>query len=198
MTGGDAIRARFLYGKEFEFKPVAKFFFATNTVPNIYESTDAIWDRVHLIPFNYRVPEDKIDKLLGLKIRSELDAIFTEAVKYCSTWQAYGNLVPPDKVKAKVINLRQDMDMFGQFIYECCETNAECETAHKELYHGFFSWSKDQGFQRPPSSKALSSYLREKLYVDFRGTDHVKFWSGIRLKPGMNTQGKWLENEKKS
>jgi len=187
MTGGDAIRARFLYGKEFEFRPVAKFFFATNAIPNIYESTEAIWDRIHCIPFTYRIPDDKIDKMLGLKLREELDAIFSQAVMYCAIWQAIGNLLPPDKVRKSVSHLREEMDVFGEWLNECVEpfeTTNDALTRVGETYNNYREWNeKTRGKGMKPRSKiALVRYLASHGVNVEPGTDNVKFFKGLALR----------------
>jgi putative DNA primase/helicase len=184
MTGGDAIRARFLYGKEFEFRPVAKFFFATNAIPNIYESTEAIWDRVHCIPFSYRVPEAKVDKMLGLKLRGELDAIFTQAVRWCTMWQALGNLVPPAKVVKSVSHLREEMDVFGEWLAEQVESSPDARTLVAEAYNDYRGWlerTRGKGM-RPQSKIALVRYLANHGISVEPGTDNVKFFKGLALR----------------
>jgi len=186
LTGGDVVRARFLYGKEFEFSPVAKFFFATNAIPNIYETTEAIWDRVHLIPFHYRVPEDKVDKMLNLKLRDELDAIFTEAVGWCGVWQALGNLLPPKKVVSERERVRDEMDLLGEWVAERIEIRSDSDdrATVAEVYNDYRAWTeKTKGKSAKPRSKiAVVRYLASRGIPVIPGTDNVKFFTKIRLR----------------
>jgi putative DNA primase/helicase len=180
LTGGDTHRARHLYGREFEFNPQFKLFLVTNKIPPIHETTYAIWDRLHYVEFTWRVPDNKVDRGLPLKLLGELSGILTKAVRACLEWQRTG-LEPPPRVLKAGEKLYTEMDTMGEFLSECCETgNDNFKTTHKSLYHVFFHWSKDQGFLKPPSSKALASYLREKRYAEQNGTGNVKMWCGIR------------------
>ena len=61
MTGGDRITARFLRQEFFEFTPVFKLFLATNHKPVIRGTDEAIWRRIHLIPFRVMIPEGERD-----------------------------------------------------------------------------------------------------------------------------------------
>ncbi len=183
LTGTDTVRARFLYGREFEFAPVFKLFLATNHVPQIYESTYAFWDRLHYIEFKYRVPENKVNKKLPLLLLGELEGILAKAVVSCRGWQRDG-LQPPAMVLKAGKELQERMDTFGEWKQERCEDVFKTESvSHGDLYMDFSEWMKNRGVKKPPSSKALASYLREKGYCEKRATDNVKIWCGLRLKP---------------
>src|SRR5690606_11868960 len=58
ITGGDTISARFMRAEWFAFKPEFKLFFATNHKPVIRGTDNAIWKRLHLIPFEERFVQD--------------------------------------------------------------------------------------------------------------------------------------------
>lgn len=62
MTGGDKIKARFLYSEHFEFDPEFKIFLAANHKPVIRGTDNAIWRRIHLIPFTVQIPEEERDR----------------------------------------------------------------------------------------------------------------------------------------
>ena len=52
ITGGDTITARAPYGQFFTYRPQFKIWMSTNHKPEIPEGSEAIWDRLKLIPFN--------------------------------------------------------------------------------------------------------------------------------------------------
>jgi len=54
ITGNDTISARSPYGRPFGYRPQFKIWFSTNHKPEIPEGSEAIWDRIKLIPFNKR------------------------------------------------------------------------------------------------------------------------------------------------
>jgi hypothetical protein len=59
LTGGtDTVKARFLFEEYFEYRPQFKVFLATNHLPKINARDDAIWERVHRIPFLVQIPKE--------------------------------------------------------------------------------------------------------------------------------------------
>ena len=106
ITGGDTISARFMRAEWFDFKPEFKLFFATNHRPVIRGTDNAIWKRLHLIPFEERFVEDPepgehpIDKDLPAKFRAELPGFLARMVRGCMEWQKHGPK-PPKKVQRR-------------------------------------------------------------------------------------------------
>ena len=51
MTGGDVLKGRPLYGSWLEFNIIGKIFLATSSLPQINNTDNGIWRRIHAIPF---------------------------------------------------------------------------------------------------------------------------------------------------
>ena len=64
MTGGDPISARRLYGNYEIFQPQFKLWLATNDLPKIGGTGDAIWRRIHVIEFPVSIPAAERDPKL--------------------------------------------------------------------------------------------------------------------------------------
>ena len=60
FTGGDPITCRCLYKESFTYIPKFKLIMAVNDRPNLSVKDSAIWARVKMIPFEVRIPDDKI------------------------------------------------------------------------------------------------------------------------------------------
>lgn len=82
LTGGEDISARPLRQSSETFKVRAKLFLTCNYVPEIKESSDALWRRINIINFNSqfvdnprksKVNEFKIDTTLSTKIQDDQD-----------------------------------------------------------------------------------------------------------------------------
>jgi putative DNA primase/helicase len=186
LTGGDTHRSRHLYEREFEFTPQFKLMFTTNKVPPIYEDTRAIWDRLHYVEFNYRVPEAKVDRYLGKKLEVELPGILARAVTACLEWQSTG-LRPPEKILKAGAECAEEMDDFGTFLRDTCEFSQNSESVHAELVLALRNWWADNFPKRlAPSSKALRQYLTIKATeLKIRRTGekhHSPIWRGLGLK----------------
>lgn len=119
LTGGDRVAARFLHREYFEFRPTFKILLGTNHKPRIKGTDLAIWRRVKLIPFTETIPEDRQDRKLPEKLRAEAPGILAWAVRGCLDWQREG-LGIPDEVRTATQAYRQEEDIVGQFIAECC------------------------------------------------------------------------------
>ncbi len=56
ITGGDTVRARFLYQEAFDFVPQFKLWLAANHAPKVKHDDSAMWRRILRIPFENIVP----------------------------------------------------------------------------------------------------------------------------------------------
>lgn len=59
MTGDAVLKGRFMRQDFFEFNITHKLIMATQNLPLIDETTDAIWDRVHKVPWTVRISLEK-------------------------------------------------------------------------------------------------------------------------------------------
>jgi len=140
MTGGDKITARFLYGKEFEFKPEFKIWIGTNHKPIIRGTDDGIWRRIRLIPFVVSIPQDKIDKGLSYKLRKELPQIMKWAVDGCILWQKEGLENPKCIIKATQ-EYRSEMDVLSKFVGDCIVVDNHGSVKANEVYQVYQAWA---------------------------------------------------------
>ncbi|EMF0159255.1 DNA primase [Enterococcus hirae] len=179
LTGGDKVTARQLYGKEFEFEPEFKLWLATNHRPIIRGTDDGIWRRLNLIPFTVQVPEEKKDKMLKYKLRTELVGILKWAVEGCLMWQREG-LKPPQSVLQASNEYRAEMDQIGQFVSECCEIGPGRTIAGGEIYKIYKEWAVENGehvFNNTKFGRELSKrYSKRKSHG-------IAIYEGITLKP---------------
>jgi len=187
ITGGDTITARFMRAEWFDFKPEFKLFFATNHRPVIRGTDNAIWKRLHLIPFEERFVENPepgehpIDKDLPAKLRAELPGFLTRMVRGCMEWQQKG-LRPPQKVQAATEEYRAEMDVLADWIAECCVVMPNAKAAPTALYESYSKWCVAAG-ETPMNRRSFSDRLRERGFVADR-TGRQRFYKGIGLRAG--------------
>jgi putative DNA primase/helicase len=144
LTGDETISARFLYGEFFEFKPAFKLWLAANHRPVIRGTDGGIWDRVRLVPFTVRIPDEQEDKHLAAKLIAELPGILAWAVAGCLAWQREGLGMPP-AVRVATAEYRRDSDTLGAFIEDLCELGPHLEESATTLYEAYTRWCKDSG-----------------------------------------------------
>ncbi|HEL8271144.1 TPA: DNA primase, partial [Listeria monocytogenes] len=152
LTGGDKVTARHLYKDEFEFTPEFKIWMATNHKPIIRGRDDGIWRRLHLVPFTVKIPDEKVDKQLKYKLRSELTGILNWAVEGFLKWQREG-LGMPKAVENASSEYKSEMDVITAFIEDCCETGENKQINAKTLYETYREWAKDNGQYLMSSTK---------------------------------------------
>jgi putative DNA primase/helicase len=100
ITGNDQMTARFLYGEYFNFMPTFKIFMATNHKPVIKGTDHGIWRRIRLIPFTTRITEDKQDKHLEQKLKTEANGILNWLLEGARRWQKEGLKTPVEILSA--------------------------------------------------------------------------------------------------
>lgn len=178
VTGGDAIKARFLFKEYFAFKPQFKLWLAANSKPVIRGQDYGIWRRVRLIPFTVTIPPAERDKRLTEKLRAEYAGILAWAVKGCLEWQRMG-LGTPDEVTAATDEYKSEMDAIGAFLDECCVTVPNAESKAGELYAAYRTWAETNG-EHCENVRAFRQRMAERGFAQMRrGTGMI--WLGVGL-----------------
>lgn len=174
LTGGDKVRARFLFGEFFEFQPVAKLWLATNHKPKITGTDDGIWRRIRVVPFTVTIPEGERDQHLAAKLEAELPGILAWAVEGCLAWQRHG-LDPPGAVTGATAGYREEQDILGEFIDQCCIVAADRYATPKELHDAYTQFTGER-----ISQVELGKLLHERGF-DSGKLKHKRMWFGIGL-----------------
>ena len=175
LTGDDPVTARKLYGDEFEFKPEFKLWMATNHKPIIRGTDPGIWRRIHLIPFNVQIPDEKVDKQLKSKLLGEMPGIMHWAVEGCLKWQTEG-LRMPKTVYNAVKEYRGEMDVISGFLESCCIQNDKSgEVKAGDLYAVYARWCDINNEYKMSSTKF--------------GTEMKKRYSSVRKGTGIYFRG---------
>jgi putative DNA primase/helicase len=179
VTGGDPITARFLYEEYFEFTPQFKLFLAANHKPVIWGTEYAIWRRIRLIPFTVKIPESQKDRQLSTKLRAELPGILTWAVQGCLAWQREG-LQAPEEVEVATEEYREEMDIVGRFLDDCCREDPTAKISTQQLYQAYTTWCDRSGEPRL-GMNTFSAKLSERGFQKCR-LGNSRGWAGLTLR----------------
>ena len=171
ITGGDTIEGRRLYQEAFTFKPQFKPWMYGNHKPEIRGTDDAIWSRVRLVPFEVSF-KGREDLDLPAKLETELSGILNWAIQGCLDWQRIG-LQPPAKVQAATQAYREEMDVFGPFIRECCVIHKNAEVWANDLWVAYKAWCVESGMKEQNQNK-LGRYLTTKGYYSDGSSGRIK------------------------
>ena len=179
LTGQDRISARFMRSEWFEFLPEFKLWLATNHKPVIRGGDEAMWRRVHLIPFEVTIPLAERDPKLVDKLKAELPGILNWAIEGCQAWQVEGLKLPPE-VAAATDEYRAEMDVVGEFLLECCCENPLTSTSAGELYRRYDSWCITNA-ERPLSKRFFARRMKDRGFESRRSTGNQLVWDGVGI-----------------
>jgi len=178
LTGGDAVRARFLFQESFEFQPQFKIWLAANHKPEIRGTDHAIWRRIRLVPFNVTIPALERNAHLDAELRSELPGVLAWAVEGCLAWQREG-LGEPLAVKEATADYKDEMDALAEFFVDRCEVGEHYQATAGELFAAYESWCQSNG-EPKQSQRWLGLRLKERGFEQSK-SKHSRFWKGIGL-----------------
>jgi putative DNA primase/helicase len=180
ITGGDTISARFMREEWFDFKPTFKIWLATNHKPEIRGTDNAIWDRIRLVPFDYRVPDDqKIPDLSATFIAEEAPGILAWMVQGCLDWQRDGLTMPGDVLQATA-RYRHDMDPLADWTEDRCEIRPGVREAAKTLFADYVSYCESAG-EEPLKQRTFGMRLTERGCGEAK-SGATRYRTGIRLR----------------
>ena len=190
LTGNDSLVGRGLQEKKLtKFKPTHKLLLMTNSQPTAAAKDTPFWERMLLIPFEIsfvnREPLERHERRANLNLAAELikeaPGILAWLVRGCLFWQLYG-LQPPLAVKEASAKYRQNEDMMGDFLDECCLREPTNKVQAAVIYQRFVDWyhlniGKGDKLTGTWFGKQLSNYF-EKTKIN-----GLIYYLGVDLKP---------------
>lgn len=198
VTGEDPVDARHLNKGFFTFLPQFKMTISGNNKPGVKDTSDGIWRRMQLVPWEQQVSEEEADVKLKDKLRAEASGILNRLLEGLCDWRANG-LVRPDAVKEATQAYRDQSDELGRFLSACCETGGDPKVVRckvSELYALYEAWSKqsegggwhNRGFNKAMLGKGFK-----------RKTSNGEWWLCVRPMPGASVdainEGRWPPEE---
>jgi putative DNA primase/helicase len=180
ITGGEPVSVRHLYKEFFTYTPTWKLFLSANHRPGVPDSSAAFWRRVHLIPFEVKIPDDQQDKKLLEKLKGEAPGILAWMVTGALKWQQKGLNPPREVLEAKEI-YQEETDPLADFMKDKdLVVGPGGRIAKRELYELYVDWCGDK---RKPMSHIAFSRLLSGRFKDKRvGKTKELFWEGIGRK----------------
>jgi putative DNA primase/helicase len=144
MTGGDRIACRALYKDFREYDPQFKLWVATNDLPEVSGTEEAIWRRIRVIKFPVTISEQDRDPNLTANLAAEASGILNWALEGYAAWKT-GGLKPPAEVTEATGSYRRENDVVGQFIEARCVENPNAKSSSKTLYENYAAWCGESG-----------------------------------------------------
>lgn len=181
LTGENKIKARFMRQDFFEFRVTFKIIYMTNERPPIRERGNAVWRRVHLVPFLAQVDEAARVEDYASRFVEEYSGILNWIVEGCLRWQQRG-LDPPKKVLSATEAYKAETDILGDFINEHLYFDPQAAVSVDNVYQTYAVWSKKAGERYTMSKKALTQELKTRPGFIQKRRMSGMFWVGMGLK----------------
>jgi P4 family phage/plasmid primase-like protien len=192
VTGNDAVKARTLFHEPFEFWPDFLPVLVTNHLPELPGTDQALWDRLYLLPFLWRVPDDQVVPALGERLaREEGEGVLRWLAEGAMAYLREG-LKPPAEVQAATAQFRAETDALFRFFIEETEGAPQARTPYRDIRRRYEEWCKGEGVT-PESDRRLSDALAALGYRRRKTRDGVVY-EGVRLRddgepPAENDEG---------
>jgi putative DNA primase/helicase len=187
MTGGDRIACRALYQNLFEFDPQFKLWLATNDLPEITGTTEAIWRRIRVIEFPVTIPPAEQDKGLAERLIAELPGILQWALHGLSEWRKAG-LAPPECVLQSTKTYRHDNDTVGQWIESACICESGRRASMKHLHEAYKVWCEHSSVDALPNAAFGKELTRRGFAVIKTNQGNYRRGIGLKVPPNMAKQ----------
>jgi len=186
LVGGDTLSGRPVFGKHhIQFTPSHLLLLITNSKPKAPAGDYALWQRVHLVPFQYAFVDNptasnerKADIYLGDKLKAEASGVLSWLVRGCLIWQREG-LNPPDIVRAATEDYRKDEDILGHFIDERCVLGDSFTVRAQIFYEEYRTWASENGLGEF-SGVRFGKDMKERFHPD--SDNKGNFYIGVGVK----------------
>lgn len=188
--GMGKIKAIRKYENPIQFPETHKLWIDANHKPIIRGIDNAIWNRLHMIPFTVTIPKAEQDKLLLKKLKHEAEGILAWAVAGAVAWFKNG-LEKPQLIVEAVSDWRKDAEPLREFIAEKCCVDGCGNEAHKsheclrsDLRIAYVNWCKEHD-RRTVDPETFNNHLESLGMKRFRdkpkGQKDRYLWKGISL-----------------
>ena len=178
ITGNDKIQARGLFKEPFEFRPQFKLVMMTNELPIIESDDDGTWRRLEAVPFISRfVESDNVDEsqnkyLRNMSLQEDIpDWMIPFILKLLLECRSYyrDGIKVPKAVKDRTRQYRNDNDIIGQFISDCCREvdnitigdYTYAPTEFTSLYTSFIDWCDEEEIKNRPDRQTVRESLKK-------------------------------------
>jgi putative DNA primase/helicase len=181
LTGRDTVKARDPYLKARDTRPTWTLHLQTNHRPTVKGTDEGLWRRLHCIQWSADFTGEACDTTLKERLPSEEGAgILAWLVHGCVAYLADG-LKTPESVRLFTRQYREENDLVGLWIEECCVVAPTARDTSKVLWCSFSSWAKINGYDIGDwNTNRFGRTLSEKRFTRGR-LNGQKAWIGISI-----------------
>lgn len=164
LTGGDLVSFEQKAKDPIFAVNTAKMIFSANTPPTFSDKSDAVWRRLVLVPFAWRVPvEDGNPELLRPEYwADELPGILLWALAGLARLRAAGQFTRSQACEAAAAQHRRDSDPAREYLADHLRVGpAGGFVATADIHRHYAAWRREHGYTRPIVTSVLGRIVRQ-------------------------------------
>jgi putative DNA primase/helicase len=181
LTGGDRMKGRRMREDFWEYQPSHTLILHTNYRPRIKGTDEAIWRRVHLVPWEVTIPENERDEKLAEKLADEAPGILRWVLIGAMNFLRDGWWVP-EAVEVATDEYREGEDTLGKFLRDCVDITKDPDDVE------FFSWVHTQADEWRKVEGLQWNFSARQLA---EGLTKAGAWKGKRVNVLMSKATEW-------
>ncbi|HKN45306.1 MAG TPA: phage/plasmid primase, P4 family [Propionibacteriaceae bacterium] len=183
LTGGDIIRARHLYGREFSFDPSHTLIVHGNYQPEIRDLSMGFRRRMLLVPFTNVVPTGGEIKNLGERLAGP--AVLRWLVGGAMEYLNRNGLPASQRVRAATEEYIAEQDQMSRWFAEMCEPDPDGWESTGDLYELYRYWVGREGLRFIETKAALVNWLHGSGYHSAmrrrNGSSPIRGLKGLKI-----------------
>lgn len=174
IASGETVSARAIYGHPFEFPSVGKIWWAMNDKPLIRDSSDALWRRLILIPFNRSFRREEQDVDLTQKLQQELSGILNWCLEGLKRLQENGSFTKASAERWAVEEFRRETNPVASWRAMRTQPQSDNWTQASKLFRDYRVWANHNGTD-PLNATAFGRMLTNLPGVEKKIGRHVLY-----------------------
>lgn len=160
LVSQDMLTGRHPHGRPFEFVGEFKVWGAMNELPRVSDRSDAVYNRVIIIPMNRVVPPGEKDTRLIEKLRAEKAGIFNWALEGLHNLKRAGRFEYSRAVEDARNEWRIENDTEAAFVEDVCNLDPDAETPARTLYSAYKEWCRQNGYYSKSERSVARDWVR--------------------------------------
>ena len=182
---GDPMTAKRKYRDNLQFRPVCKIAVGTNNRLKLRDTGLGVQRRIRLIPFDYTIPEEKVDVFLKDKLLEEGPLILAMLIGMAHEYYKNGGgpraFPACEVVDAASREYMASEDQVGQFLEEKTEAAEGAQVSAADLFRAYTAWCAEQGIRKPMGKNSFGDRLTARN-MERKSDGKVRWYLGIRLR----------------
>jgi P4 family phage/plasmid primase-like protien len=141
----------------------AKLVVACNSMPTIADTSEGMWRRLIIMPFNVTVPIEQVDPNLAETLCEELPGIFNWALAGLGRLLDQGRFTECEVCNGKLAEHRRDANTVLEFLAECCQPDPQYKIRSVPLYQVYRAYCEHRN-RRPYAENMFGRTMKEQGY----------------------------------